>query len=142
MDLITAENEIVTQLRTISGIKVQSWPDDPAEFINGFPSEIVLVRYDGSNYDEAEPNNQLKVIQNRGLSWDISILSKSFKETKKHQGAYSFIKSIREKLTGFTLPSFPDATVLMPVSDQFVSETRGFHVYSCIYEFKFPEAEA
>ena len=142
MNLITVEDDIVTRIGTISGIKTQSWPDDPAEFLKGFPNCIILVRYNGSVYEEAEPNNQPKVVQERTLEWEMFILSKSFKDTKKHQGAYTLVESVRAKLTGYTITGFSDASIMIPVSDKFVSEEHGFHIYSTVYQFTFPEAEA
>ncbi len=142
MNLITVEDDIVSRLNTISGIVALSWPDDPADYQKSFIDETILVRYNGSNYEDPIPNNQPKVVQTRTLTWQIGILSKSFKETKKHQGAYTLIESIRAKLTGYTPTGFPDASVMFPLNDGFLQEAAGFHIYTANYAFTFPEAES
>lgn len=142
MNLITVEDDIVSRLNTISGIKAVSWPDAPGDYPKIFKNGVLLVRYNGSNYENPEPNNQPKVVQERTLEWQIAILSKSFKETKKHQGAYTLIESVRAKLTGYTPTGFSDASIMYPLNDGFLTEEAGFHVYTANYAFTFPEAEA
>lgn len=142
MNLITVEDDIVARLNTISGIKAESWPDAPADYPKTFPQGVLLVRYNGSNYANPEPNNQPKVVQLRTLEWQIAILAKSFKEKKRHQGVYTLIESIRVKLTGHTPTGFSDASIMYPLNDGFFSEKAGFHIYTANYAFTFPEAEA
>lgn len=142
MNLTTVEDDIVSRLNTITGIKAVSWPDAPQDYQKTFPGGVFLVRYNGSNYEDPEPNNQPKVVQLRTLEWQIAILSKSYKATKKHQGAYDHIESIRAKLTGHTPTGFSDASIMYPLGDGFLSEEAGYHIYTANYAFTFPEAEA
>lgn len=142
MNLITVENDIVAKLNEISSVKAIAWPDDPVDFQKSYPDGVLLVRYNGSNYEDPEPNNQPKVVQIRTLEFQIGILTKSFRETKKHQGAYTLIESVRAKLTGHTPTGFSDSSVMYPIGDGFVSEEAGFHIYTASYAFTFPEAEA
>lgn len=142
MNLITVENDIVSKLNEISGIKAIAWPDAPVDFPKIFPDGVLLVRYQGSNYETPDPNNQPKVVQTRTLEFQIAILTKSFRETKKHQGAYTLIESVRAKLTGHTPTGFSDSSIMFPLGDGFLSEEAGFHIYTANYAFTFPESEA
>ena len=142
MNLITVENDIVTRLNTISGITAVSFPDDPADFQKTMEGGVLLVRYNGSNYEDPEPNNQPKVVQLRTLEWQVVILSKSYADSKKHQGAYTLIELVRAKLTGYTPTGFSDASIMFPLNDGFRSEEAGYHIYTANYAFTFPEAES
>ena len=145
MDLAAVEDDIVAKLTTVisdTNIDIRSWPNDPAFFQSLKQGGAILVRYAGSDYLPPEPNRQKKVIQDRSPQWNIDIIQKSLKKFKAHQGIYTLIESIRAALTGYTITGLSDAGVMWPISDNFTEEAAGTYVYTLVYTFTFPEAEA
>lgn len=143
MNLITIEDDIIAKLKTdILGVAVESWPDNPANYQLLHPTGALLIRYLGSSYLTPEPNSQQKVVHDRASLWEISIMQLSLKETKGHQGIYTLIESVRASLTGYTITSLDDASVMHPTSDSFTREVGGTWLYKSIFTFTYPEAEA
>jgi len=142
MNLETAEDDLITRLETIDNVEVRSWPDDPAEFNHIHPNASILIRYNGSGYDNPPtPNNQKFLTQERTFQWVVSILRKSLRLTNGHQGIYTILESVRTTLSGYTITSQSDASIMWPVSDRFVSQAQGRWLYEMIFAFTAPETE-
>jgi len=142
MNLITVENDIIAKLiADISGVKVESWPDNPADYRLLHPGGALLIRYQGSTYPTPEPNSQKIVVQDRVSNWEISIMQQSLKDTKGQHGIYTLLESVRASLTGYTITGLADASIMYPTGDSFTREDAGMWLYSMAFAFTFPEAE-
>jgi len=143
MNLVTVENDLITKLSTdVSGVEVRSWPDNPTDYKLLHPGGALLIRYTGSSYVEPEPNNQKILVHDRLAEWSITIVQKSLKLKKGQQGVYTLIESIRASLSGYTPASLSDASIMYPIRDRFLSESKGFWIYEIVFVHTFPEAEA
>jgi len=142
MDLTTVENDLITKLSEITNVDVRSWPDNPTEFNHLHPNGSLLVRYNGSNYtNPPEANNQKFLTQTRTFEWIVTVIQRSLKLKKGHQGVYTLIESVRSKLSGYTITNQSDASILWPINDRFVAEDGGKWVYEITFAFTAPEHE-
>jgi hypothetical protein len=142
MNIETVEDDIITKLGDISNVKIQSWPENPEQFNHLHPNGSILVRYNGSSYENPpEPNNQKFLTQTRTYQWIITAIQRSLKLKDGHQGVYALIESIRSTLSGYTITSMSDASVMWPIGDRFVSERGGIWIYEMVFAFTSPEHE-
>ena len=142
MNIKTVENDIIAKLAAdISNVDVRSFPDNPSEYVITHLGVSLLVRYDGSDYVEPEPNNQKFLTQTRLFRWIITVMQKNLSFKNGHHGIYDLIESIRSSLSGYTITSMSDASVMYPVGDRFVSENQGQWVYQTTFAFTNPEHE-
>ena len=136
------EEEIVDKLKAdILNIHVQSFPDNASKFQNIHVNGSLLVRYLGSSYSEPEANSRSVLVQGRTHEWEITIIDKSLKLKDAHQGVYNRIEQVRNALSGYTVPSLPDATILYPIRDGFVNSQAGMWQYEIIFSFIEPSSE-
>lgn len=144
MDLVAVENAIVTRLATLFGntLAVESYPENPVDYSLLHPGGAVLVRYQNSSYETATPNGYKKLINLRTLNFAFTVIQKSLKPSKAHQGIYTVIESIRNSLSGYTPNSLTHASVMEPTGDTFSRQENGFWEYEISFKFTYPEAEA
>jgi len=145
MNLTTVENAIITQLGTvITDMKIAAWPADVRDYLLSHPNGAILVHYLGSTYAEPEPNNQPKIVHDRLSEWSIYISKKVLKQIdlNPHQDVYTSIENVRTALTGYTIATLSDASVMWPTRDRLVYEEKGFWIYEMIFVFSYPEAES
>jgi hypothetical protein len=142
VNLETVEDAIVAKLAEITNVHVQSWPDNPNDFNHIHPSASLLVRYNGSSYNEPEPNNQKFLTQTRTAQWIVTVIQRSLKLKDGHQGIYALLESVRAKLSGYTPASLSDASIMWPTGDRFVSEQAGTWLYEMTFSHTYPETEA
>lgn len=142
MNIKTVENDIIAKLQAdIENVEVRSFPDSPDEYILTHLGGALLVRYDGSEYVEPEPNNQKFLTQSRLFRWIITVMQKNLSFKNGHHGIYDLIEAIRSSLSGYTITSLSDASVMWPREDRFVSENQGQWVYQTTFVFSNPEHE-
>lgn len=142
MNLETVEDDIISKLEDISGVEVRSWPNNPSDFNLLHPGGSLLVRYNGSNYENPPiPNNQKFLTQTRTFQWIVTIVQKSLKFTDGHQGVYTLIESVRDTLSGYTITDQSDASIMWPIGDRFISEDAGTWIYEIVFAFTAPEHE-
>jgi hypothetical protein len=141
MNLETVEDDIITQLETINNVEVRSWPDNPDDFNHLHPNASILVRYNGSTYNSPDPNNQKFLTQTRVFQWVVTVVQRSLRLKDGHQGIYTLLESVRTTLSGHTITSQDDASVMWPVADRFVSENAGRWIFEMVFAFTAPEHE-
>ena len=140
MDLLAAEQDIVSQLDgDISGVKVQSFPSSQQDYRLLAKDGAILVRYNRSIYADPVDNRKKGVSQIRTLEWVISIIHRNL---QKHDGVYAVLEAVRASLTGYTVNSIAYSTVLVPVSDGFISTEGGKWVYEIVFHHDIETWEA
>jgi hypothetical protein len=141
LNLTTVENDIITKLGDIPDIEIRSFPDSPSEYNLVHPGGALLVRYDGSDYQEPDGNNQRFLTQTRLFRWIITIVQKNLSFRNNHHGIYDLIELVRTTLSGYTITSKPDASIMYPIGDRFVSENQGTWIYQMTFLMTHPEHE-
>ena len=142
MNLTTVESDIITKLKAdISDVEIKAFPDNPNEYNLIHPGGALLLRYNGSDYQEPDPNNQKFLTQTRLFRWIITIMQRNLSLKNGHRGIYDLIESIRSTLTGYTITGLPDASVMWPIGDRFISENQGLWVYAIEFVLSHPETE-
>lgn len=144
MDIQAAENDIVAKLTgDLSGVKVESYPESPDSYKLIHPNGAVLVRYSGSYFDDSVPNRNKETDQRRVLEWTISILSRNLhSHSNATYGIYVLIEAVRESLTGYTVNSLTQSTVLIPTRDQFITQAGGVWEHEIMFQHSIPEVES
>lgn len=136
------EDDIVAKLTAdITDVHVQSYPSNPNNYQLIHPNGALLVRYLGSNYTEPDPNSKKVLVQDRVHEWEITVLDKNLRLTKAHQGVYGRIEQVRESLSGYTISTLPDATILFPIRDDFIGTQGGRWQYEIVFGFIEPASE-
>jgi len=149
MDLLGAENDIISKLRTdITAIPGKSYPNTQFEIYKIIQKDgAVLVHYNGSTYDEPTPKRSKKVIQKRYLQWAVILAYRGITgpniETVR-TAAYDYLDAIRTSLTGYTVNSLDQSEVLRPVSDTIVAQDKdkGVWFYQLLFTHALNEVEA
>lgn len=144
MDILAAESDIVSKLDgDLSGVKVQAYPERPDNFKLIHPNGAVLVRYSGSYFDDSVPNRNKETDQRRVLEWTITVLNRNLHSHKgATYGIYTLIESVRESLTGYTVNSLTQSTVLTPIRDQFITQAGGVWEHEILFNHSIPEVES
>lgn len=95
----TIESAIVNKLEeAITDLKVVAFPSAATDFKKlPFKNGLVLVAYAGSGF--SEPSNRDKIIQRRVMEFSITL---QVRDLRGHQGAYDYLETIVEALTGFS----------------------------------------
>lgn len=145
MNIETIEDDIVQKLTTDIGLAtadIRSFPDDPREYTLTHPGGALLVRYDQSIFPDPEPNRRSFLIQDDVRhQWIITVMAKNLKLKNAHQGIYGLIESVRASLSGYTITSQPDFSILWPTGIRFVFENNGQWVYQISFAHMAPETE-
>lgn len=141
MNLKTVENDIIAKLGDISDVEIRSFPDNPDEHALTHPGGELLVRYDGSDYETPEPNNQRFLTQSRLFRWIITVRQRNLSFKNGHHGVYDLIELVRSTLTGYSITGLPDVSVMWPVGDRFISEFQGLWTYGVTFVLSHPEHE-
>lgn len=148
MNILTIENDIVAKLQaeiTTSGVTIESFPRDPqSKYPLYAKTAAILVRYQGSSYEEPVPNVKKTIVQNRSADWAITVLAKGL---TGHTGVYTYLQQVRQALTGYTVGTTNEATiayssVMYPVRDAFVSEDAGTWEYEMIFRHQLEEVNS
>jgi len=141
MDFQAFEGEIVARLKDSLGVlvHVQAWPDAVESFQYTQPNGAVLVRFSSDTYSAPVANRAGKVIQDRTAEWSIVALHRNL---SSHSGVYPLLESIRSALTGWTLPSAPESTVLFPIRGGFIGRAPDKWIYQLVFGHTLPEVQA
>lgn len=144
MNILAAESDIVSKLTSdLSGVKVESYPERPNNYRLIHPNGAVLVRYAGSYYDDSVANRNKETDQRRVLEWAVSVLNRNLHSHKgSTYGIYTLIEAVRESLTGYTVNSLTQSTVLIPTRDQFVTHAGGVWEHEILFSHSIPEVES
>lgn len=145
MDLKPIEQDIVTRLKAIvapnNEVEIQAFPDNPNEYNLIHPGGALLVRFNGIAYQTPDPNNQKFLTQDGLFQWIIVEMQRNLSLKGANQGVYELIESVRAALTGYTISTLSDASVMYPTGVQFVSEDQGKWVYQSSFVFSHPDHE-
>lgn len=147
MDVLAAEQDLETKLKTdIANIKVESYPDDPDNYICSASKGALLIRYTGSVYSEMDLEAvRGKVIsQERTVEWIISILYRNLtSHTNLTAGIYTYLEAVRESLTGYTIDSIDEAGIMYPVKDGFFARDKAKKLweYEIVFRHTIPETK-
>ncbi len=129
MNINIIEKDIIDQLQAnITGIKIEGFPDSPAEYKLLHPKGAVLVHFQGGNYSIPEENSFIQ--QAVSLDFALTLIIKGLRDKN---GAYSYINSIISALTGFA-PAQCNKMYLTKV--EFLGEDRGLWHYA--FSFSVP----
>ncbi|MEO7957877.1 MAG: Gp37 family protein [Fibrobacteria bacterium] len=142
MDLLAAEEEIVARLKDRMGVdlEIRSFPDEVETFDFIAANGAILVRFNASEY--AAPvfsgGTTDAILQERSVQWSVTILHRNLKE---HSGIYSLLEGVRKALTGFSLESEPEATLLFPIRDRFVKREPQKWIYEIVFSHRVSAVE-
>lgn len=146
LDLVAAELELLTHLRAVLGdVPAVAYPgtnrDGDLPPLMQATGEI-YVRWLGDILPAPSPNNRRAVEQLAATQWETLVRVKSHAAPAKgpHHNGYELVKRLSEALTGFTLATGQDASVLYPLRRQFMGEVEGLWTFSVIWQFTHQEA--
>jgi hypothetical protein len=121
MAILTIENDIITQLQSsITDLKIECYPENPAEYKLLHPKGAVLVRFQGASY--SKPTETVFIQQDVSLEFNITLMVKGLRDKN---GAYNYIDSIISALTGHN--------GMYPTKVAFLTEEAGIWRYSIIF---------
>jgi hypothetical protein len=138
MNIEAGELAIIAQIKTETGAHAQSFPEDPEMYVPSHNQIAHLVRYESSQYAEPVANRQGVIIQEARVEWVVVSI---YRHLTKHGGMYAHLEGLRKALTGFTIPSIPQATVLYPVRMGILKESKGLWFYQTVFAMSHPESE-
>jgi hypothetical protein len=111
------EDLIVARLSAeVAEAKVEPFPDDPSEYQLLKASSALLVRYNGSRYDDSLTEGI--ACQNRWMVFQIVAVSRSLRAAKQHQGVYDLVESVLTALTGYELTGADSQ--MLPTRDEYI----------------------
>jgi hypothetical protein len=144
MNILTAENAIVTRLKAvITGVtapSIQAFPNNPQDFFKRLHGNgAILVRFASSTYTEPLRNRQKVILQDRTGRWLITIVHRNLSPTTGHTGLYTFLTSVRQALTGYTVTNQADSSMMYPVRDGYAGYEEGKWFYEIEFEHTWPE---
>ncbi|HSA06150.1 MAG TPA: Gp37 family protein [Candidatus Gastranaerophilales bacterium] len=123
MNINTIENEIIAQLQSdITDLKIEGFPDNPAQYKLIHPKGAILVHFLDANYNKPEEN--IFIQQAVNLEFALTLIIKGLRDKN---GAYSYIESVISSLTGFN-PT--DCGKIYPVKVEFLREDNGIWQYT------------
>lgn len=141
MNLLAALDDIVTKLTTdISGVNIESFPQDPVRYYrNLHRTGAILVAYDGSEFEPPDANRKRDLEQMRTIDWKITIVHRDLIE---EDGIYANVENVRESLSGYTVNSLVESTVLRPIRDGSLGRDGSNWFHEMIFRHEIPEVEA
>lgn len=146
MDLVTFEDELNAELKANLTVKatVESFPDNFEDYVSQLINinGAVLTVWQGAAFDPSEGNNEQQLVQDATYTWEFTVLQSNLRLQDKHHGIYGILEDIRTILSGFTPASFPESSVLEPVSSGYVSRVHGFYVYQITFSHTIKESES
>jgi len=123
MSIKTIENSIITQLQNnVSDLKIEGFPDKPADYQLLHSKGAVLVHFQGATYNE--PEETVFTQQDVTLEFGITLLIKGLRDKN---GAYTYIDTIISTLTGY---SPTGCNKMYPVKVDFLAEKEGIWQYT------------
>lgn len=148
MDLLTAENAIVTRLEDqikatlttdFDSPLIQSFPKNPTEHFESIgPNGEILVRFDSQSPEPPEPNREKVIVQNGPINWAIWIIKQ---DLTNHGGIYDTIDKIKDALIGWTITDWDDSSPMYLTNVQFIEEKGGFWFYEMMFQHIIEESE-
>jgi hypothetical protein len=138
MNIEAAELAIIAQIKTETGARAESFPEDPEMFVPSHLELVHLVRFESTEYAEPVANRQGVIIQESRVEWVVVSI---YRHLTKHGGIYAHLEALRKALTGFTVPDIAQATVLYPVRRSILKEAKGLWYYQTVFAMSHPEAE-
>jgi len=97
MSILSIENEIISKLQSnITDLKIEGFPEKPEEYQLLHPKGAILVSYTGSVF--SEPDGFIDVAQVDTMEFALLLLIRGLRDKN---GAYNYIDSIKNILTGF-----------------------------------------
>ena len=149
MDILTAENAIVTRLEDqikstltsdLSAPKFESFPQDPETYLENInPQGAILVRLENGDATVPIPNRESVVVQDISTNWGIYIVHP---QLVTHTGVYEWMRKIKDALTGWAITELPESTPLYMTQFGFVEESGGIWMYQMIFRQGLEESEA
>lgn len=123
MNIKNVETQIIERLKTkINDLKIEGFPEKPADFKLIHPKGAVLVHYQGANYSESKSIGC--ILQEKKLEFSITVVMKNL---RSYEGAYYYLDKTRQVLTGF-IPE--NCSKLLPLKEEFIGEDNGIWQYS------------
>lgn len=121
MAILDIENNIITKLQAnINDLRVEAFPDNPAEYRMLHSRGAVLVRFQGADYNI--PTEKAFIQQTTVLEFNLTLIIKGLRDKN---GAYNYIDAIISVLTGFN--------GMYPTKVSFLTEDAGIWRYSIIF---------
>jgi len=147
MNLLTSETAIITRIGTaVTALKVQAFPANVSDYELLAATGAVLVRYDGSTFEEPKATAIKKAanVQLRRARWVLNIIYHSLsinghKDAAGTTGIYTYIEAVRGVLCGYTLPALTDSSPLYLLSESFVTQEAANWVYEMVFEHQLEE---
>lgn len=123
MSIDIIEKEIISQLQAnIVDLKIEGFPDKPADYKLLHNKGAVLVHFQGGSYSEPEQDGFIQ--QAVSLEFGLTLIIKGLRDKN---GAYSYINNIISALTGFS-PTGCNKMYLTKVD--FLAEENGLWQYA------------
>lgn len=119
---------------TLPRLRVEAFPDDPANYRLHHSTGAALVIYGGSRFADPEPVDIL--VQKRLAEFDVTLLLRKLRGV---EGANAHLDAIRLALTGFKLAG--GGSKLRPVRDRFVSHDNGIWRFEITFTTAIPAIE-
>lgn len=126
MAINTIETDIINKLKTvITDLQIEGFPDKPSEYRLLHPSGAILVAYNGATF--AIPEGSGFILQTVNLEFSITLMIRNLRDKN---GAYSYIDSIIETLTGY---SPTNCAKMYPTNVTFLDESNGIWQYGLTF---------
>jgi len=129
---------ILGQLRAVvTTLKVEPFPEDPANYELFHPCGAVLVAYDGSpRYSESRDTGVN--VQDRTVQFSTTLLLRNLRGP---DGAHRYLDTVRLALNGYKLPGAGGGSKLRPNGERLVDHTDGVWRYEIVFQGVVPEVE-
>lgn len=126
MAILDIENSIINQLQSsITDLKIEGYPENPAEYKLLHPKGAVLVRFQGAKY--SVPTEEEFIQQTATLNFNLALMIKGLRD---RNGAYSHIDDVISALSGY---SPAGCGMMYPAEVNFLTEDAGIWRYSVIF---------
>jgi len=127
MSINTIVNDVITQLETtITGLKVELFPDKLSEYRLIHSHGAVLVAYSKSSFSNPERIEFIQQIETIEIGIELII-----KGLRDKNGAYDYLDTIKTTLTGFAPTG---CTKMYPTQSSFLAENSGIWQYGFVFE--------
>lgn len=130
MDIEAAEIALIERIKTVTGARVEAFPEDPSLYVTLQPELVHLVRFEGVAFNDPTPNNAARIVQDVRIEF---VVVSAYRHLKAHGGIYAHLEALRQALTGYTLPDIVQASALWPVRQSILKEEKGLWWYQSIF---------
>lgn len=141
LDLIAAEHDLLARLRERMGeVPARAFPatngNGDLPMLKNDAGEV-YVRWLGDALGAPAANRSQVIEQTPTSQWETFVRCKSHAapNSNPHHVGYALVMQTVQALSGFTLPSALDGSVLYPVRRQFMGEVEGLWNFSIIWQF-------